>query len=590
MAMKSALDFPEILSAIFEFCPSSDLPAVGRTCRTWSEQALRILWKNLDSIVPLITILSPLERQNNPPRWYYSTNCFTLDRYERLEHYSKFVRTLFHDDFVLFNGQSGMLQPNVYLGIAAAFIGRQPFLPNLQHLECIIRHEKSAVGIGVLASAQVTNLELDMRCKKGAAMVFESLRRRLSSLRDISITVSPDISVEDVEVPLSGFLADSPSLRKVALPQFFLSERVSSALRASRKLESLLQTEEGDQQYPMNQYGCNLDFDSEGFDYLNQLEFNMGLTKATNLLLSPHPPDSLTTLNIATSTKTEEVDLHNFLHALGSRNSRLRILQLNLHTDKTSPDPEPIAFAVLSPLLKLDLHVFIIAHDQPLSYTDMNIVDMARAWPNMISLYLNEEIDVPNSSAYPPGLDITHLRLFASFPKLEYLGVYVQVHAQFLALASRPYFRLEALEELSLGTSVLPDATLSEEIAIFMATLMPDLDVEVFTTYSPWLPPRQGARPNITWDEVFKLWPKFFRAQEMLRPNLKVKRKEPETQSKLIALLLADKDSLQEENPVLEDNAELVASLGSREQELQAEIDKLNTLLNRRKEYEPNQE
>ncbi|KAG8933528.1 hypothetical protein FRC02_011639, partial [Tulasnella sp. 418] len=379
-------------------------------------------------------------------------------------------------------------------------------------------------------------------------MVFESLRRRLPHLRSISITTSPTISLQDVEVPLSRFLADSPHLLQVSLPQFFLSKRVSETLGTLGKLDSLLQTEGGNLNYPMNQHGCNLEFDSGGFQYLTELQFNMSLKRATDLFLSSNAPDSLTHLTIATRMVTEEGDLRKFLRALASSNPQLRDIELNLHTDETLRDPEAITFRMLAPLLELDLDGFLIAHDQPLSYTDTDIMDMVEAWPNLKWLYLNEEVAISDSSTPPPGLDINHMILFASFPQLEELGLYIQVKPEFRAPSISPYPRLKQLEEFSLGTSVLTCPAASEEIAMFIATLMPKSDTQVIATYSSWLPQRAENGQNTTWEEVFKLWPKFFRAQEMLHPELEAKDNELETQIELMASLLANNDRLMEEN------------------------------------------
>ncbi|KAF8127437.1 hypothetical protein EV363DRAFT_1401160 [Boletus edulis] len=72
--MHHALEIPEILSNIFCYCytpgvsrPLSDLPALARTCRTFKEPALHMLWEDLPGLSPLLQCLPEASEASYEP-------------------------------------------------------------------------------------------------------------------------------------------------------------------------------------------------------------------------------------------------------------------------------------------------------------------------------------------------------------------------------------------------------------------------------------------------------------------------------------------------------------------------------------------
>lgn len=55
---------PEILAASFASLTKPELYAAALVCVSWSQLALEELWKYLNSILPLLRVLSPMERVN----------------------------------------------------------------------------------------------------------------------------------------------------------------------------------------------------------------------------------------------------------------------------------------------------------------------------------------------------------------------------------------------------------------------------------------------------------------------------------------------------------------------------------------------
>ncbi|KAG8955282.1 hypothetical protein FRC00_005457 [Tulasnella sp. 408] len=55
-----ALAIPEILISVLSLCEKADLGRAALTSRKWSPVALDYLWKELNSIVPLLVLIRPL--------------------------------------------------------------------------------------------------------------------------------------------------------------------------------------------------------------------------------------------------------------------------------------------------------------------------------------------------------------------------------------------------------------------------------------------------------------------------------------------------------------------------------------------------
>src|SRR5258707_7352401 len=62
-ARSIALRLPEILLSLFQFCTDSTISSSARVCRTWSEPAFRVLWRNLSSPLPLLRLLGRIEKR-----------------------------------------------------------------------------------------------------------------------------------------------------------------------------------------------------------------------------------------------------------------------------------------------------------------------------------------------------------------------------------------------------------------------------------------------------------------------------------------------------------------------------------------------
>lgn len=67
--MDAALQIPEVLSTIVDHADSKTQTSAARASKLWSEAALNSLWRDLDSIMPLLKLLAPLRRIPYPSMW-----------------------------------------------------------------------------------------------------------------------------------------------------------------------------------------------------------------------------------------------------------------------------------------------------------------------------------------------------------------------------------------------------------------------------------------------------------------------------------------------------------------------------------------
>lgn len=56
-----AWDVPDVVDAILDVLADRDLAMSARVCRDWTSTVLDKLWKDMDSLQPLLQILGPLE-------------------------------------------------------------------------------------------------------------------------------------------------------------------------------------------------------------------------------------------------------------------------------------------------------------------------------------------------------------------------------------------------------------------------------------------------------------------------------------------------------------------------------------------------
>ena len=63
--IQKALYLPDILTFLFDFCSNATLASSAQVCRSWSTEALRRLWRQLEDPLPLFRLLGGIEIEKN---------------------------------------------------------------------------------------------------------------------------------------------------------------------------------------------------------------------------------------------------------------------------------------------------------------------------------------------------------------------------------------------------------------------------------------------------------------------------------------------------------------------------------------------
>ncbi|KAI9062618.1 hypothetical protein FKP32DRAFT_814087 [Trametes sanguinea] len=220
----------------------------ARVCKTFSEPALRILWRQLPDVFPLLRLLPSLYRvQENVPtgrrQWpivldiYHLPKDITEDECDRLLQYATYVRRLFALGPTPF--KRAEITEEGWMSIIHA-LGDQPFLPNLGTLHWLVdRPAEEIPRMTALLSSSVKvmkvyclmDLEQEVRppeiqeaWQPYLQQLIETLPERAPKLVDLAFHTE-DLDTRLVLEPLS--LTHSDSLRTLSLSNAPKCTRIS---------------------------------------------------------------------------------------------------------------------------------------------------------------------------------------------------------------------------------------------------------------------------------------------------------------------------------------------------------------------------
>ncbi|KAG8952838.1 hypothetical protein FRC03_012011 [Tulasnella sp. 419] len=195
---------------------------------------------------------------------------------------------------------------------------------------------------------------------------------------------------------------------------------------------------------------------------------------------------------------------------------------------------------------------------------------MVQSWPDMRYLSLNEEVVYNDETGAPPGLDLTDLTFFTEFPQLQVLGVFLWIGGDFKAIKARPSRKFSELQTLHVGTSAIPGEASINEVAIFVASLMSNKDMEISRDTSQWFPDLDFQdEDNEQWDEVSRLMTQYYTAQRSLHQNLDdtIRRLNQEKAARILS-----EEQCHALEAELKVQRELVSDLTARQRELEQEL------------------
>ncbi|KAG8943931.1 hypothetical protein FRC04_002419 [Tulasnella sp. 424] len=178
--MHEVLGIYEILDHIFSYSQKQDLAIAAQVSWLWSNIALDHLWRDIDSVFPLLEVgLPPLKMHGE----WFSTGKIESQNWERFQHYARRVHRLSLND-----GDTGWIQSShepspqqVWSTPALERPGIDPLLPNIQEISWTVIHEMANLPhilpfiSSSLKALTITLYLTDAEAEDTACRVFDTL-------------------------------------------------------------------------------------------------------------------------------------------------------------------------------------------------------------------------------------------------------------------------------------------------------------------------------------------------------------------------------------------------------------------------------
>ncbi|KAG8943932.1 hypothetical protein FRC04_002420 [Tulasnella sp. 424] len=420
--MHQVLGIYEILDHIFSYSSKRDLALAARVSRLWSSIALDYLWREIDSVFPLLKVGFPPVKVDGER---VLTGRIEPQNWERFQHYARRIRRLSHDDEHIYQLTSSH-EPSlsqVWSALALRHPGIDPLLPKIQEISWSVDYD-------------MDNLP--------HVIHFIS-----SSLKALTITASATNTVEDVATACR-FFDTLTGLTGLELENFTfegsdgeakVAERLASFLKGQHKLKAL--------RIPNDSYDE---------------------PRTTQDMLFPNLPIGLRELDTSVEFY-EKSDYTSRIQTILQRLPNLRALRLILSSLGSWNLSD---FRSLSPLLQnpnLEELTLLVSTELHLNRSDIHA--LGRALPNMAQLNLRLHYTILPAVRVPA----TWLVDFAkAFPKLQALTIRLDNIRTSLPPPGTPNeeqvnaFNPAAFRVLDVGDSVLSEEDVSR-MAEFLGLL-----------------------------------------------------------------------------------------------------------------------
>ncbi|KAG1869261.1 hypothetical protein C8R48DRAFT_631791 [Suillus tomentosus] len=457
------LFIPELLGIILSFVDEDDHVNNACVCKQWSEIALDIIWKEVDGLSRLLTLLRPYKITG---RYNFFDGLPDSRDWTRFQRYANRVRILrFQQDTDI--DYSGLLDD------MARTRTTLDMLPNLHTLEWIYEDVDCMERATLFMHQRLRHLVISappLRHKDKVSF-FLDVCVRAPHLHSLDLRVP--YRVQHIETAILELLRGLPDLKTIIFPEFFLTSSIVSELSRMKHI-NIVQFEYGHEQG----FGEEKDvdvfapvFEEGAFPALGDLAVTARIEHVMRFMNADFAPINLTSLYINTYVEHEPEELHTLLVMLSERCrglSQLYILLAHYVAGESELVPaKQITFNTLAPLLSFpNLGTFQVMHKYPVNITLEEIEELACRWPSLESLTLNEEPLIMHDFT----LDLRALIPFALHcPKLRRLGLFIDADPSKIPpmLELKPF---AALCFLSVGTSRAQDP---EAVAAFLSHLCP---------------------------------------------------------------------------------------------------------------------
>ncbi|KAJ7104266.1 hypothetical protein B0H15DRAFT_809280 [Mycena belliarum] len=464
------LQIPELLHMILGFL-GSDNASNARVCKRWSEICLDILWTDVDDLHRLFGILKPLEKlEESEDAPYAFVAPPDADDWRRFHRYSRRVRRLsFHAD------SGPCLSPTVFEDIARTRTDIS-ILPNVNTLSWAAPLPLAVIFMHANVKRFVLWLPDESQTRDSPLPFFRDVASRMPHLTCLDLrTHTPMHSMEDDMIYL---LKNLVKLRKVVFPRFELTTRIAETLAELDELgciEFQYMPEQGSGDLADTQV-FRPSLKTGAFPSLWDLSLTVSLSDGLKFMRDSSAPTNLTSLYFDSHLVETPAVVHELLSILAETCHLLESLGIItlINSANTPPSAEVLSFSTLSPLQNFpNLTIFELIHQNPLVLTVDDLDQLARSWPSLRKLILNNEPAASDNSS----LTLNALLPFARHcPELEQLGLFINASTADLPstystdVTSASHKPFTKLQRLSMGVSLIDD---EGAVALFLSQICP---------------------------------------------------------------------------------------------------------------------
>lgn len=271
--LHTVLSDDDLRERILSFSENRDLLQCALVCRVWSDTSLDVLWSSLSSIVPLISILSPLSTPNIPDNpvnnevvWGNSpvighfhpvdahvrkfTEYITANKWDRFHFYARRVRHLIFSEDDLRSLSSS---------ITTELLRKRPIsslAPNLKKLDISMRlvHPPASVYSGPIPSMWTCVRDIGIlfmhrslrelsvwlpSCTETIKNILKDIEELAPHLQRLTLLATSDHHIGICEVELKAFIANMKSITSISLSAGLFSPAIMNALSSHQELEEL---------------------------------------------------------------------------------------------------------------------------------------------------------------------------------------------------------------------------------------------------------------------------------------------------------------------------------------------------------------
>ncbi|KIJ11935.1 hypothetical protein PAXINDRAFT_118616, partial [Paxillus involutus ATCC 200175] len=361
------LFIPELVDIIFNFLDKVTNVTNALVCEQWSQIALDVVWKEVDNLVQLFSLLKPIHEAEECEGQEFQSELPDANDWLRFEQYASRVRCLrFHWD--RYNAEI-----NCLLGYVSRTRTSLDILPNLHTLEWKYLTDDDMEHCKLFFHRQLRHLTVTADWEyRPQPDFYTDLGARASHLHTLSLLMRqyPEELQEDRIIML---LRNLPELRKIMLPEFYFTSSLIEELSRAKNM-GVMEFSHGVDEgcfEPRNMETFAPVLAEGAFPSLWDLSLVAKFHDLDRFFWSNFAPVNITTLHINTYEDHCQSEVHDFLVTLSQKCQLLSKLYIQLFHNEYPLSvlvPEiQLSYETIKPLLAFpNLVTFELLHKYPL--------------------------------------------------------------------------------------------------------------------------------------------------------------------------------------------------------------------------------